>query len=54
MVTRTSGSPNIVAASKIELANRIKAKLAEFNRTAVSDTDFRVKVMEYFKPEKSF
>ena len=52
MVTRSRVPLNILAASKIGLANPTKAKLAEIDRTAISDADFRSKVLEYFKPNK--
>jgi hypothetical protein len=37
-------------ADKKELANHIKAKIAEFDKAALDDKDFRQKVLDYFKP----
>jgi len=35
----------------LEQANKVKDKLAEFNRDAHDDKHFRELVLEYFKPE---
>ena len=38
-------------ADRLSLAQHVKGKLAEFNRTARDDAEFRRLTLEYFKPE---
>jgi|GEM_PF-6400672 len=50
MVTETIPT-GVLASSRIELANKVKDTLAEFNREAVDDKNFRELVLAYFKPD---
>ncbi len=54
MVTKNRVDAGVVAASKIELANKIKDQIAVFNQLAVDDAEFRKLVLIYIKPEVKY